>query len=74
LNSMTRLRHLALSGNRISADDLSALSGISALETIYLWDTDILEEDMKRLVQLFPMALIETGYRHESASEQEEPK
>ena len=74
LNSLTRLRHLALSGNRISFDDLRALSGLSALETIYLWETDISEEEMKSVVQLFPMALIETGYRHETASEQEEPK
>jgi uncharacterized protein YjbI with pentapeptide repeats/uncharacterized membrane protein len=73
LNSMARLRHLALSGNRISFDDLSALSGLSALETIYLWETDISEEEMKSLVQLFPMALIETGYRHETASDQEGP-
>lgn len=63
LGKLKELKSLSLSGNKIKSSHLRSLSALSNLAQLYVWNTSLPIEEIKRLQQQLKSTIIETGYR-----------
>jgi len=63
LKSLKNLRRLSLSGVALKATDLDALREFPNLSAVFLWETQVTEQDFADLKTNSPGLQIETGYQ-----------
>ena len=61
LVSLKELRSLNLVGTKVSADGLLALTNISHLQNIYLFQTNVDSNKWLQLKKSFPKTVLDTG-------------
>ncbi len=66
LNELAKLKELkllSLSGTKIKSSTLSPLASLPKLSELFVWNTSLVPEEIKRLQQQLKTTMIETGFK-----------
>ena len=66
LKQLPNLKHLSLSGNQLTNNDIQPLLSFKKLRAVYLWDTPLSAVEIAALKKLNPTVKIEAGFMNDS--------
>lgn len=69
LKTLDRLKSISLSGTQVKFQDLQvALMGLKKLQAVYLWDTPLAEDELKRITTKFASIQVNAGFKDDGKS------